>query len=68
MATILVFRTEGRLALSESSSAAASGRRRTAQIVIFPGVRYEQAADHERSAGPAGQRIERPRDRLELIE
>ena len=68
MATILVFKTEGRLAESEASSAVESGRRRTAEIVIFPGVRYEPAAVHQRSAAPPAQQINRPRDRLELIE
>jgi hypothetical protein len=68
MATILVFKTEGRLADGEPGPLAQSHRHRTAEIVIFPGVRYERATDGQFPSRVSAQPNGRPRDRLEFIE
>lgn len=68
MATILVFRSEGRAADGDSSFRSGLGVRPLAEIIIFPGVRYERATDREASISPARQAAATERDRLELIE
>jgi len=66
MATILVFKTEERPPGGETRAPAEIGDRQGAKIVIFPGVRYERAAEAAVTAVPP--RRETPRDRLEIIE
>ncbi|HXF53884.1 MAG TPA: hypothetical protein VNK52_07150 [Hyphomicrobiaceae bacterium] len=66
MATILLFKTEDRLPGSDVRVLAEIGDRQGAEIVIFPGVRYERAAEVAATAVPP--RRETPRDRLEIIE
>jgi hypothetical protein len=66
MATILVFKT-----MARAVDCAPIGNRRSAEIVIFPGVRYERH-DHndQKVAAIAGgsHTASRARDRLELID
>ncbi|MBS0241929.1 MAG: hypothetical protein JSS20_07110 [Proteobacteria bacterium] len=61
MATILVFRP----AAVVGSQKSRAPKQATAEIVIFPGVRYERWSDSERPAG-AGAPTER--DVLKLVE
>jgi hypothetical protein len=68
MATILVFKAEGRLADNEPGPSAQSHGPRTAEIVIFPGVRYERAVGNEAPSSSSAQPNGRSRDRLDLIE
>lgn len=60
MATILEFRQEQR---SSISSASGNGLGRPAEIVFFPGVRYERA---EETPTRGKRRQQRRRDRLEI--
>jgi hypothetical protein len=68
MATILVFKSEGRLADSEPGPRARSHGRRTAEIVMFPGVRYGRAVESETSPATSTRPDGKSRDRLEFIE
>ena len=60
MATILAFRPNQR------ASAIARAVELTAEIVFFPGVRYERWADEPREAKPV--KRTRRRDQLELAD
>lgn len=62
MATILEFRSEA----EKSPAKAGRRRRRSAEIVIFPGVRYERYGDDAPAARGSGAVIER--DTLKLVE
>ncbi|MGE5510165.1 MAG: hypothetical protein ACM31O_02800 [Bacteroidota bacterium] len=62
MATILEFRSEAQ----QPSVKAGRRRRRSAEIVIFPGVRYERNADAPPSARASASGVER--DMLILVE
>ena len=59
MATILAFRQDQR----SNSRAAGNGLGRPAEIVFFPGVRYERTEDTPRQRN---KRRQRRRDRLEI--
>jgi hypothetical protein len=60
MATILEFRSDG----EKVPVKLVRRKRRSAEIVIFPGVRYERRHDGEQSASGLSGRIER--DTLKL--
>jgi hypothetical protein len=62
MATILEFRSEAQ----QPSVKAGRRRRRSAEIVIFPGVRYERTTDAPPSARASASGVER--DMLILVE
>jgi hypothetical protein len=62
MATILEFRG------NEKSAAKARRGRRSAQIVIFPGVRYERWDESAASQSGTSQSASVQRDRLELVD
>ena len=62
MATILEFRNETERVPVKASRR----RRRSAEIVIFPGVRYERHEEPPRATPGSGRRIER--DTLKLVE
>jgi hypothetical protein len=62
MATILEFRSD----TDRVPVKASRRRRRSAEIVIFPGVRYERHEDPPRAKAGGGRRIER--DTLKLVE
>jgi hypothetical protein len=64
MATILEFRAQGARYPEFSDQ---RDRTRSAEVVIFPGVRYERDVEPEAAAKPRGRRT-RQRDRLELDE
>jgi hypothetical protein len=67
MATILVFKAEER---APDGGASLRTRRhpQAAEIIIFPGVRYERTVGPEASTRAARQADATHRDRLELIE
>ncbi len=62
MATIIAFKAAPKP--TEASVLATYARRQSAEIVLFPGVRYERHDDD-----PAGKKLKKPRrrrDRLDL--
>jgi hypothetical protein len=66
MATILVFKTEERAAAGKPAADTGDTKRRpTAQILIFPGVRYERALGPTKGAEAP---VLRQRDRLQIVE
>lgn len=62
MATILEFRSES----ERGQARAVRRRRRTAEIVIFPGVRYDRYVSDAVNALEGASRVER--DLLKLVE
>jgi hypothetical protein len=63
MATILVFKTDIRTA-----DGARIADRRSAEIIIFPGVRYERPVQGEPTTACRATTASRARDRLELVD
>lgn len=64
MASILEFRKE---ALGSGALGTKGGPKGPAEIILFPGVRYERMTDSEPAAQtPRGRRGSRRRDRIDL--
>jgi hypothetical protein len=61
-ATILEFRSD----IDKAPAKGARRRRRSAEIVIFPGVRYERHDDSAAAKNGSGRKVER--DTLELLD